>query len=149
MANKTIGMVRCPLSGELAAVRKDRRGAFYYISAAGRIAPSTDFGQEWFLANATIWGEGGTPPANCPEWIAQGKSWPPATRSRIRGLKPAASRSPGAVGSNSPPPGKPAATAPQSPAREDETRPATVPSSPAGGKGGKPRSSADLFKWWS
>ena len=59
-ANPTIGMVTCPLCNEPAAVRKDRRGKFYYISAAGRISPSNDFGQEWFMEHATIWGETGS-----------------------------------------------------------------------------------------
>jgi hypothetical protein len=76
-------MVKCPMSGELAAVRKDKRGAFYLIGVAGRLAPSTDFGQDWFLEHATIWGDG-EPPTNCPDWIRQGKSFPPLTRSRVR-----------------------------------------------------------------
>lgn len=122
MANETIGMVECPLSGELAAVRKDKRGAFYYISIAGRIAPSADFGQEWFLEHATIWGDG-PPPDDCPDWIAQGKSYPPATRSKIR--KPA---------KHHPPAEKPAAPEPHpSPARKDDTPPAAAQERPAGG----------------
>jgi hypothetical protein len=90
-------MVVCPMSGEIAAVRKDKRGAFYLIGVAGRLAPSTDFGQDWFLEHATIWGEG-EPPAECPDWIRQGKSFPPLTRSRTRrpGSKPAAA-APGAA----------------------------------------------------
>lgn len=86
MSNPTIGMVKCPFSGELGAVRKDKRGAFYFISVAGRLAPSADFGQEWFLEHATIWGDR-EPPADVPDWIVQGKSFPPATRSRIPGAR--------------------------------------------------------------
>jgi len=84
MSNPTIGMVTCPLSGEPAAVRRDKRRNFYYISIAGKIAPSSDFGQQWFADNATIWGEG-MPPDDAPDWIAEGKSFPENTTSRRRG----------------------------------------------------------------
>jgi hypothetical protein len=107
-------MVRCPMSGELAAVRKDKRGAFYLIGVAGRLAPSTDFGQEWFLEHGTIWGEG-EPPANCPDWIRQGKSFPPLTRSRTRHARthtatasPADAPAESPAAADTPPPAKPA-----------------------------------------
>ena len=83
-SNKTIGMVTCPLCNEPAAVRKDKNGRFYYISRAGRLSPSNDFGQQWFAENATIWGDDGLPPDDAPEWIVDGKSWPDNSMSRHR-----------------------------------------------------------------
>ena len=83
-ANPTIGMVTCPLCNEPAAVRKDKAGRFYYISAAGRISPSSEFGQKWFVENAVIWGVDGTPPDDAPEWIAEGRSWPENSQSKHR-----------------------------------------------------------------
>ena len=89
MTNKTIGMVTCPLCNEPAAVRKNQRGKFYYISSAGMITPNDDFGQTWFVEHAAIWGEDGMPPDDVPAWIAENKSHPPNTRSQVR-TQPAA-----------------------------------------------------------
>ena len=93
MTNKTIGMVTCPLCNEFAAVRKNHKGKFYYISAAGCITPNDDFGQIWFAENANIWGEEGMPPDGTPDWIIGGRSHPPNTRSEVR-TQPAAQPEP-------------------------------------------------------
>ena len=92
MTNKTIGMVTCPLCDEPAAVRKNKNGKFYYISRAGLITPSADFGQTWFVENAEIWGEGG-PPADAPDWIREDRSNPDNTLSQVR-TRPAAATEP-------------------------------------------------------
>jgi len=88
MNNKTIGIVTCPFCLEPAAVRKNKNGKFYYISKAGLITPSGDFGQEWFAENATMWGEEGEPPDGTPAWIVENKSNPPNTTSRIARRRP-------------------------------------------------------------
>ena len=84
MTNKTIGMVTCPLCNEPAAVRKNKNNKFYYISRAGLITPSHDFGQAWFVENAQIWGEDGSAPPGAPDWIAEDRSNPDNTLSQVR-----------------------------------------------------------------
>lgn len=81
MTNKTIGMVTCPLCNQPAAVRKNKNNKFYYISRAGLITPSAEFGQAWFVDNATIWGDA-DPPGDAPDWIREDRSNPANTTSR-------------------------------------------------------------------
>ena len=90
MTNKTIGMVTCPLCDEPAAVRKNRNGKFYYISRAGLITPSADFGQTWFVEHAEIWGEDVSAPPGAPDWIAENRSNPDNTLSQVRTKRTAA-----------------------------------------------------------
>lgn len=63
MANPTIGRIRCPLSGEMAEVRKYSKGTkkLYYVSSFGMITPNSAAGQAWMMDNAEIWGEGREP----------------------------------------------------------------------------------------
>ena len=75
-------MVTCPLCLEPAAVRKNKNNKFYFISAAGLITPSSDFGQAWFMEHAEIWGEDGTPAESAPDWIRENRSNPDNTTSR-------------------------------------------------------------------
>ena len=84
MTNKTIGMVTCPLCNELAAVRKNKNSKFYYISRAGLITPSAEFGQTWFVEHAEIWGEDGSAPEGAPDWIREDRSQPGNTLSQTR-----------------------------------------------------------------
>ena len=111
-------MVTCPLCDELAAVRKNRNGKFYYISRAGLITPSAEFGQAWFVDNAEIWGEEGTAPEGSPDWIAENRSNPDNTLSQVR-TRPAPKPEPSSrkddddadAGGGDPPPDPPPADA--------------------------------------
>ena len=47
--NPTIGMVRCPFTGDAGEVRRDRKGKLYYVSSAGMIRPNLPPGQDWIL----------------------------------------------------------------------------------------------------
>ena len=76
MTNKTIGMVTCPLCNEPAAVRKNKNNKFYYVSRAGLITPSHEFGQTCFVENAEIWGAEGTAAPDAPDCIAEDRSQP-------------------------------------------------------------------------
>lgn len=77
-------MLTCPLCLEPAAVRKNRNGKFYFISKAGLITPSAEFGQAWFTEHAEIWGEEGNAPPGAPDWIAENRSQPENTMSKVR-----------------------------------------------------------------
>jgi len=55
--NPTIGRIKCPIAGDWAEVRKDKKGRFYYVGKAGMIKPNLPDGQEWFLNNAEIFDE--------------------------------------------------------------------------------------------
>lgn len=55
--NPTIGKVKCPISGDWAEVRKDRKGKYYYVGSAGMIKPNLPIGQEWLLNNALMYGK--------------------------------------------------------------------------------------------
>lgn len=57
MPNETIGKIKCPLAGDWAEVRKDKRGKFYYVGEAGMIKPNLPAGQEWLLNAAVMFGE--------------------------------------------------------------------------------------------
>ena len=74
--NPNIGTVNCPISGGVAAVRKDKSGRKYFVSPAGTITPSTELGQDWLIENAIIWGADGPPPGT-PDWVLNGKAGPP------------------------------------------------------------------------
>jgi hypothetical protein len=67
---------RCPHCSAKAAVRKDTGGRLYYICECG----GPFYASEFLLENAVIWGEEGTPPDNCPEWIRRGLRYKPGTR---------------------------------------------------------------------
>jgi len=75
MANINIGHIRDPHTGDLAVVRQDKRGKFYYYSIIGKITPNLPKGQEWIKQNATIWKEPDQPPAGIElisgEWTGQ------------------------------------------------------------------------------
>lgn len=79
--NASIGTVSCPITGELAAVRKERGGRLYYVSAAGKITPYTEVGQRWMLEHATLWTAG--PPVGTPDWIADNRPSPPNPSNRV------------------------------------------------------------------
>lgn len=51
MARDNTGVIRCPFTGELAAVRQDCRGKLYFYSQAGKIAPNLPAGQRWMQQN--------------------------------------------------------------------------------------------------
>lgn len=73
MANENIGVIKCPFTQRLSAVRSDKRGKLYYYSEAGKIAPNLAAGQRFikdnmkpienFSVNATA---AGYPPAIAP-----------------------------------------------------------------------------------
>jgi hypothetical protein len=67
---------QCPHCGAKAAVRKDTGGRLYYVCECG--GPFN--ANEYLLEHAVIWGEGGTPPDNCPDWIRRGLAYKPGTR---------------------------------------------------------------------
>jgi len=61
----------CPSCETVAAVRRNNGGKLYYdCPECGRINPLNPGGQNRILERATIWGEQGTPPPECPKWIA-------------------------------------------------------------------------------
>ncbi|MDF2185453.1 hypothetical protein O1O06_11835 [Grimontia hollisae] len=47
MARETIGHVKCPIAGDMAEVRQDKRGKLYYLGEAGMIKPNLPRGQAW------------------------------------------------------------------------------------------------------
>lgn len=59
MANETIGTVICPIAGDEAEVRQDKRQKLYYVGEAGMIKPNLPTGQAWlkkaakFFVNVT------------------------------------------------------------------------------------------------
>ena len=55
--NPTIGRVKCPIGGDWAEVRQDKKGRFYYVGKAGMIKPNLPAGQEWILDHAEMFGE--------------------------------------------------------------------------------------------
>ncbi len=55
--NPTIGRIKCPIAGDWAEVRKDKKGRLYYVGRAGMIKPNLPAGQEWMLTNAEMFGE--------------------------------------------------------------------------------------------
>lgn len=50
--NPTIGRIRCPLVGDIAEVRRDKKGKFYYVGNAGMIKPNLPAGQDWIKNRA-------------------------------------------------------------------------------------------------
>lgn len=52
--NPTIGRIRCPIAGDIAEVRKDKRGKFYYVGQAGMIKPNLPDGQAWIVRKAEM-----------------------------------------------------------------------------------------------
>lgn len=47
MPRETIGHVKCPIVGDMAEVREDKRGKLYYLGEAGMIKPNLPAGQNW------------------------------------------------------------------------------------------------------
>lgn len=47
MARDNVGVISCPFTGQLSVVRQDKRGKFYYYSAAGKITPNLAQGQAY------------------------------------------------------------------------------------------------------
>lgn len=52
--NPDVGEIRCPFTGEMAAVRRDKRGKLYYLSSAGMIKPNLPAGQIWMRQQARM-----------------------------------------------------------------------------------------------
>lgn len=52
MANETIGKIKCPIVGDYAEVRRDKRGKLYYVGEAGMIKPNLPAGQKWMNESA-------------------------------------------------------------------------------------------------
>ena len=55
--NQTIGKVKCPFTGEIAEVRKNKKGKLYFYSPAGMITPNLAAGQDWILNNAKLFNQ--------------------------------------------------------------------------------------------
>lgn len=88
--NPNIGMINCQCCGATSALRKNKAGKFYYdCLQCGRITPNLPAGQKRILDVALIWGEQGTPPDNCPDWIAHNWPWHKAIKEG-QGQAPAA-----------------------------------------------------------
>ena len=72
--NQNIGHIDCPICHQVAAVRKNRGGRFYFdCMHCGRMTPNHSGGQRFILENAVIWGPEGAP-ATVPAWIRE--QWP-------------------------------------------------------------------------
>jgi len=52
--NPDVGEIRCPITGELSPVRRDKRGKLYYLSSAGMIKPNLPQGQIWMQKNSVM-----------------------------------------------------------------------------------------------
>lgn len=61
--NEDIGEIKCPFTGDVAPVRRDKNGNLYYCGKAGMIKPNMPEGQDYMLENASIWGATGKPEA--------------------------------------------------------------------------------------
>ena len=61
MANTTIGYVTCPIMGDEAEVRRDKRRKLYYVGLAGKITPNLIDGQSWLKKMTKFIGENGKP----------------------------------------------------------------------------------------
>ncbi|GKT12953.1 MAG: hypothetical protein ISEC1_P1945 [Thiomicrorhabdus sp.] len=48
---ETIGQIKCPIGGDVAEVRKNKRSKLYYVGVAGMITPNNQAGQNWILSN--------------------------------------------------------------------------------------------------
>lgn len=57
MANETIGRIKCPIGGDWAELRKDKKGKFYWVGNAGMIKPNLEPGQEYILEKAILFSE--------------------------------------------------------------------------------------------
>ena len=95
--NPNIGMIDCQCCGAASALRKNKAGKFYYdCLQCGRITPNLPAGQKRILDVAVIWGDQGTPPDNCPDWIANNWPWHRAIKEG-QGQAPAAAPQPAPV----------------------------------------------------
>jgi hypothetical protein len=54
---ETIGQIKCPIGGDIAEVRKNKRSKLYYVGAAGMITPNNQAGQDWILNNMKAFNE--------------------------------------------------------------------------------------------
>ena len=73
MANPDIGTIACAHCKDTAAVRKNRNSGLYYACKnCGLIMPRLKGGQEYILANATMYG-----PEGKPEEVASDPASPP------------------------------------------------------------------------
>lgn len=55
MANETLGLITCPICGNMEAqVRRCNKGkrTFYYVCRCGKITPNLAMGQEWLKAHS-------------------------------------------------------------------------------------------------
>ncbi|MBE0471517.1 MAG: hypothetical protein IBX55_18650 [Methyloprofundus sp.] len=48
---KTVGFVKCPITGDKAEVRRDKKQKLYYVGQAGMIKPNSIDGQKWLNEN--------------------------------------------------------------------------------------------------
>ncbi|NAW57769.1 MULTISPECIES: hypothetical protein [unclassified Vibrio] len=81
MANPTIGTIICPLMGDLADVRQDKNGKFYYAGEAGIIAPKSASGQKWMRDNAKFDGVDAQPEPQSAVELEQDIEREPTARS--------------------------------------------------------------------
>ena len=61
MSNPTIGHITCPIVGDTAEVRRDKKQKLYYVGLAGMVKPNLPAGQEYMKLNTNFIGENGTP----------------------------------------------------------------------------------------
>lgn len=61
MANTTIGFLVCPIMGDRAEVRRDKRRKLYYVGLAGKMTPNLTGGQEWINKTTEFIGDNGSP----------------------------------------------------------------------------------------
>lgn len=61
MANATIGFLTCPIMGDRAEVRRDKKRKLYYVGLAGKITPNLYDGQVWLQSITEFIGENGEP----------------------------------------------------------------------------------------
>lgn len=118
--NENIGHVECSECHQMAAVRRNKRGALYYdCLECGLRRPDRPEAQERLKARAHIWGDSG-PPADIPRWIAE--NWPYAVAVHVQRKRGKDSHSDEAKGGAAQ--GVQAAARGQPPARATEAAPA-------------------------
>ncbi|GAA5133103.1 hypothetical protein [Thalassotalea piscium] len=61
MANVTIGHVKCPIMGDNAEVRRDKKRKLYYVGLAGKMTPNLIGGQKWLEENTRFINGNGEP----------------------------------------------------------------------------------------
>lgn len=82
---QTIGFIKCPICGDRAEVRRNKRGKLYYLGAAGMITPNKPAGQDWILEHMQALNPGqidevNTEPAEYGQRVATVKPTEPASK---------------------------------------------------------------------